>query len=301
MRIAVTGREGQVALALNERCHAAGVELLCLARPQVDLLQPDGLAQAMATARPDIVINAAAYTAVDKAEAEPELAMQINGEGAGAVAAAAAKLNCPVIQISTDYVFNGALTRPYREDDPTRPVSVYGASKLAGERAALESNPHCVVARTAWVYSPFGNNFVKTMLRLGQSRETINVVSDQLGAPTSALDIADALIAMAQRIHAEPDEALFGVFHLTGPHSTTWAGFADAIFIEAAALGRKPVTVKPIPTKDYPTPAARPANSRLDAAKLREIYSITLPDWRLSVRQCVARLLAHEQLKRQAI
>ncbi len=292
MRIIVTGREGQVARALVERGRSAGVAVVCLARPEVDLLEPDLVARAIEAARGDVVINAAAYTAVDQAVAEPDLAMRVNGEGARAVAAAAASTGRPVVQISTDYVFDGALDRPYREDDPVGPVSVYGRTKLAGETAVAAANARHVIARTAWVYSPFGRNFLKTMLRLGLTRDEVSVVADQWGAPTSALDIADALIAMARRLVAEPDNtSLYGVFHATGSLYTTWAGFAAAIFAQAAMLGRRPVAVTPISTAQYPTPAARPANSRLDVGKLHDVYRLALPEWRSSAQDCVKRLI----------
>jgi dTDP-4-dehydrorhamnose reductase len=292
VRIIVTGREGQVARALVERGRSAGVEVVCLARPDVDLTEPDLVARAIEATRGDVVINAAAYTAVDQAEAEPDLAMRVNGEGARAVAAAAARTGRPVVQISTDYVFDGALDRPYREDDPVGPVGVYGRTKLAGETAVAAANARHVIARTAWVYSPFGRNFLKTMLRLGLTRDEVGVVADQWGAPTSALDIADALIAMARRLVAEPrDASLYGTFHATGSVYTSWAGFAAAIFAQAAMLGRKPVAVTPISTAQYPTPAARPANSRLDAGKLHRVYGLALPEWRSSAQDCVKRLI----------
>ena len=204
------------------------------------------------------------------------------------------------MQISTDYVFDGALDRPYREDDPVDPVCVYGRTKLAGEHAVVAANARHVIARTAWVYSPFGRNFLKTMLRLGLTRDEVNVVADQMGAPTSALDIADALIAMARRLVREPDNAnLYGVFHVTGSSYTTWAGFAAAIFAQAAMYGRKPVNVTPHPTMQYPTPAARPANSRLDVGKLHRVYGLALPEWRSSARACVKRLILSPEAERR--
>jgi dTDP-4-dehydrorhamnose reductase len=300
MRLVVTGRAGQLAQSLVERGRRADVEIVCLARPEVDLLAPDRVARAIEDARGDLVINAAAYTAVDKAEAEPELALRVNGAGARAVAAAAAKTGRAIVQISTDYVFDGALDRPYREEDPTAPVSAYGRSKLAGEQGVAEANPRHVIARTAWVYSPFGQNFLKTMLRLGLTRPEISVVADQWGAPTSALDLADGLIAMARRIVAEPEnKSLLGVFHMTGSHYTNWAGFAAAIFEQAAALGRPSVKVMPISTSQYPTPAGRPANSRLDAGKLARVYGLVLPEWRSAVQNCVKRLLHEPTMESQ--
>ncbi|HYA73818.1 MAG TPA: dTDP-4-dehydrorhamnose reductase [Roseiarcus sp.] len=292
MRLLVTGTQGQVARAMIERAAATGVAVETLGRPAYDLLEPSGIAQAIGAACADVVVNAAAYTAVDKAESEPDLAMRVNRDGAGAIAQAAAKRGLPVIQLSTDYVFDGTLERPYREDDPVAPINVYGGAKLAGERAVAAANPAHVVLRTAWVYSPFGANFVKTMLRLGETRAAVNVVADQWGSPTSALDIADAVLAIARRLRAAPrDPSLYGVFHLVGSGEATWADFAKAIFSEAERYGRKPVGVVPIATSDYPTLARRPANSRLDTAKLQGIYGIRLPDWRASLAPCVARLL----------
>lgn len=292
MRIVVTGKQGQVTQSLQERAPGAGVELTALGRPEFDLDAPDRLGEAIVAARPDIVIHAAAYTAVDKAESEPELAFRINAAAAGAVAAAAARVGAPVLQLSTDYVFDGAAPRPYREDDAVGPTGVYGASKLEGERAVALANPRHVILRTAWVYAPFGANFVRTMLRLGESRSQLRVVADQRGCPTYALDIADAALAISRRLRATPDEAmLYGVFHMAGGEATTWADFARGIFAQAERHGRASVEVEPIATADYPTPARRPANSRLDCARLKRIYDIELPGWRASLPGCVDRLL----------
>jgi dTDP-4-dehydrorhamnose reductase len=292
MRLIVTGKHGQLALSLIERCAACGVGMTAIGRPEVDLTKAAAVARAIEASEGDIVINAAAYTAVDKAEAEPDLATAINRDGARAVAEAAARRRLPVIQMSTDYVFNGSLDRPYREDDTVDPLGAYGRSKLAGERAVAEANDRHAVVRTAWVYSPFGQNFVRTMLRLGETRSEVNVVCDQWGAPSSALDLADALIAMSAALTERPDDcALRGVFHMTGSGFANWAGFAQAVFDEAARRGRPPVKVNPIATAQYPTPAKRPANSRLDTGKLARTYAVTLPEWRGSVAQCVERIL----------
>ncbi len=293
MRVLVTGTQGQVARALLERGAAQGVAIEALGRPEYDLLQPERLAEAIGASSADIVVNAAAYTAVDKAEAEPEIAMAINGAAAGAIARAAAGRGRPVIQLSTDYVFDGTSPAPYREDDALAPINAYGRSKLAGELAAAEANPAHVVLRTAWVYSPYGANFVKTMLRLGETRDTVRVVADQRGSPTSALDIADAILAVARRLVAAPGDAdLHGVFHLVGSGEATWAEFAEAIFAEAQRFGRSPVRVEPIATAQYPTPARRPANSRLHTEKLQAVYAVHPPHWRASLASCVARLMA---------
>ena len=292
MRLVVTGKQGQLARSLSERAAAHGVEMVTIGRPEVDLIDAGSVGRAVEAARGDIVINAAAYTAVDKAESEPDLAMAVNCEGARALALAAARLGRPIIQISTDYVFDGKLDRPYREDDAVNPLGAYGRSKLAGERAVAEANPRCAIVRTSWVYSPFGQNFVKTMLRLGETRDALNVVADQWGGPSYALDLADALIAMSAAINRAPDEAgMTGVFHMSGAGETNWARFAQAVFDGAAEYGRKPVKVAPITTAQYQTPAARPANSRLDTSKLARQFGVTLPDWRRSVAECVRRLL----------
>ena len=293
LRLLVTGAQGQVVRSLIERA-PEGVEVTALGRPELDLADPASIRAAFDAQSPDVVVNAAAYTAVDKAEAEEELATRVNGEGAGLVAAAARALGAPVIQLSTDYVFDGSLDRPYREEDPVNPLGAYGRSKLAGEEAVAAANPRCVILRTAWVYSPFGANFVKTMLRLGQTRSEVRVVADQRGSPTSALDIADAVLVIAHRMLAAPGPETYGVFHMTGGGEASWAEFAKAVFAQAQAFGRPPVEVIPISTAEYPTPARRPANSRLDGARLQRDYGIALPDWREFLPPVVARLLAAE-------
>ncbi|WP_336810054.1 dTDP-4-dehydrorhamnose reductase [Bosea sp. MMO-172] len=291
LRIAVTGWTGQVVCAMLERV-PVGVEVIALRRPDLDLAVPKTVAPALRSARPDVIVNTAAYTAVDQAESEPELAMRVNGEAAGEAARAAAALGIPVIQLSTDYVFDGALARPYREDDLTGPISAYGASKLAGEQAVAAATENHAILRTAWIYSPFGKNFVKTMLQLAETRDEIGVVSDQAGCPTSALDIADAIFTVARNLTSRKDEArLRGVFHMSATGEAVWADVAEAIFAERERQGGKPVRVKRIATDDYPTPARRPANSRLDCAKLALAHEVRLPEWQSSLRPCVARLL----------
>lgn len=292
MRLIVTGTQGQVVTALKERGAAQNIEVIALGRPELDLGDPKTVAAAFEGVEGDAIVSAAAYTAVDKAESEEELATRVNGESPGEIARIAAARKIPLLHVSTDYVFDGGLDRPWREDDPTGPLGAYGRSKLAGELAVLRENPEATVLRTAWVYSPFGANFVKTMLRLGETRDEVSVVADQRGAPTSALDIADALIAVARKRLAEPqNHALSGVFHLSGQGEAVWADFAEEIFSEAERHGRKPVRVKRIATADYPTPARRPANSLLDTSKLAKNFGVELPDWKSSTRACVARLL----------
>jgi dTDP-4-dehydrorhamnose reductase len=291
MRIVVTGSKGQVVTSLIDRA-GAGVEVVALGRPELDLADESSVARALQAAMGDVVVSAAAYTAVDKAEQEADEAIRVNAEGAGFVAAAAAALDVPLVHISTDYVFDGALGRPYVETDATGPTGAYGRSKLEGEARVRAAQPNGAVLRTAWVYSPFGANFVRTMLRLGETREEVGVVADQLGNPTSALDIADAVLKIAAKLRADPAQELRGVFHMTGAGEASWADFAEAIFAAAERHGRKPVRVKRIATADYPTPAKRPANSRLDCDKLARLYGVALPPWRESLENCVDRLLS---------
>lgn len=290
MRIAVTGRTGQVASSLLERA-AGSIEVVALGPPELDLQERESVLKTLAGAACDVIVNAAAYTAVDKAESEPDLATRVNADGAGHVAEAAARLGVPLLHLSTDYIFDGALDRPYREDDPPAPTGAYGRSKLAGEARIAAIYPNHAILRTAWVYSPFGANFVRTMLRLGETRSELGVVADQQGNPTNALDIADALILIAQRIAVDPDPALRGVFHLTGQGEATWADVAETAFEAAAKGGRPEVRVRRITTADYPTAARRPANSRLDNAKLAQTFGLSLPHWRSSLIACVDRLM----------
>lgn len=290
MRIAVTGTQGQVARALTEAGARRGIKVVGLGRPALDFLNLDTIRPVIEAARPDIVVNAAAYTAVDKAESERDIAMTINGEAPGMVAKAASALNAPIIHLSTDYVFDGLLDRPYRETDLVAPSGVYGESKLVGERAVAAAHADHAILRTAWVYSPFGKNFLKTMLRLGTERNEVAVVADQLGCPTSALDMAEALLLIANAmLSRREDQLLRGVFHIAGTGEATWAQFAEAIFMEAEAFGRNAVRVRQISAADYPTAAVRPKNSRLDCSKLTERFGVTLPYWTKSIKDIVDR------------
>lgn len=292
MRIAVTGVTGQVVTALIERGAAHGVTVLPVGRPDFDLAEPGNALPVFSALKPDVVVSAAAYTAVDKAENEADLAMAINGRGAGRVAEAAAELGVPIIHISTDYVFDGSKPAPYVETDPTAPLGVYGRSKLAGEQAVAQAQPDHVILRTAWVYSPFGNNFLKTMMRLAAERPELRVVADQVGNPTSALDIADGVIGVTRNLLDRPDQSLRGVFHMVGSGDASWADFAAAIVTEFAAHGGNRAEVRPIGTADYPTPARRPANSRLSTDKLAQAHGLRLPHWHGSMRQVVSRLMS---------
>ena len=292
MRIAVTGRNGQVATALIERAAAAGHTVIAVGRPELDLAEDGDATAVFAAVKPDVIVSAAAHTAVDKAESEADLAFAVNGRGAGRVAKAAAVLGVPVIHLSTDYVFDGSKPTAWIETDPVAPLGVYGASKLAGEEAVLGSGAHAVVLRVAWVYSPFGANFVKTMLRLAETRDRLGVVADQIGAPTSAFDIADGILVVATNLVTRPgDVSLAGVFHMgAGGRDASWADFAAAIFDGAAAHGLKAPVIDRIPTSAYPTPAKRPARSRLESSKLAGVHGVVLPDWRGSLELVLNRL-----------
>lgn len=267
--------------------------IVALGRPDLDITDRRSVQRVMVRERPDIVVNAAAYTAVDKAESEPEPAFAVNRDGAYNVAATAADAGCPLIHISTDYVFSGKKNTPYDERDPTKPATVYGRSKLEGEWAVERANCAHVILRTSWVHSPYGSNFVKTMLRLARERGLVRVVADQWGAPTYAPDIAGGISVILQRVAAEPQgQEWRGVFHVAAGGETTWAGFAEAVFKESARRNGPAALVEAITTAEYPTPARRPANSRLDSSRYRQTFGSHLPDWRDGVRRCVAALSA---------
>ncbi|MCR6502400.1 dTDP-4-dehydrorhamnose reductase [Shinella sp. CPCC 101442] len=291
MRIVVTGREGQIARSLAALGPQMNVEIIPIGRPELDLVTPGSIMPALATARPDAIISAAAYTMVDKAETERDLAFAVNGIGAGAVAEAAARLGVPLLHLSTDYVFDGRKPTPYVETDRVGPICVYGASKIEGERRAEATVSDLAILRTAWVYSPYANNFLKTMLKLGETHDKLVVVADQLGCPTSAEDIARTLITVARRMVGDRDRRYRGIFHLAGAGEASWAEFAREIFSTAESFGRSPVEVVPITSDQYPSPVKRPANSRLSGEKLARIYGIALPDWRTSTRKVIETLL----------
>lgn len=290
IRLAVTGRNGQVALSLLEAAtrHPAS-EVVALGRPDLDLERPETVGPALVAARPDIVVNAAAYTAVDKAETEPDRAYAVNRDGAAAAARAASRLGVPFIHLSTDYVYPGDKPSPYVETDATGPLGVYGASKLAGELAVKAAHRQAVILRTSWVYSPFGANFVKTMLRIGKERELVRVVDDQQGNPTSALDIADAILRLAPGLTRDGGPG--GTYHLCGEGSTTWCGFARFIFETSAGLGGPNPRVEAITTAEFPTPARRPANSRMSTQSFANRFGFVLRPWQIAARESVNRLL----------
>ncbi|MCU0733461.1 MAG: dTDP-4-dehydrorhamnose reductase [Hyphomonas sp.] len=292
MRIVVTGKSGQVVTALIELgARVDGLTVAPVGRPELDMASPGSIRQALRDAAPDVIVNAAAYTAVDQAEKEPEAALAVNGVGAAEAALAAAELSVPIIQISTDYVFAGTKDGPYIETDAVGPIGAYGWSKLAGEAAVAAFCPDHAILRTSWVYAAEGKNFLTTMLRVAATRPELSVVEDQFGTPTYAPDIADAVVAVARNLRAHPDRReLRGVFHMTGGGETNWAGFAEAIFERSSARGGFAAAVRRIPTSAYPTAARRPANSRLDCSKLGAVHGVTMPDWRNALDRCFGRL-----------
>ena len=272
MTVLVFGTTGQVATALR-----AQAPVTALGRAQADLSDPAACAAAIHAHRPRAVINAAAHTAVDRAESEEDLATIINADAPGAMARACAALGIPFVQISTDYVFTGDGTRPWQPDDPTGPLGAYGRSKLAGEQAVRAAGGTHAILRTSWVVSAHGSNFLKTMLRLGATRDRLTVVSDQIGGPTSARAIAAACLTIADQLAADPRKT--GTYHLAGTPATSWADFARAI-MDGAGL---PCTIEDIPTSAYPTPARRPHNSRLDCTTTRAAFAVSQPDWRMDL------------------
>lgn len=270
MTILVFGSTGQVATEL----YAQEPGAIFLGRDRADLTDPDTCAAVIREIHPDAVINAAAWTAVDKAEAEEDAATLVNGTAPAAMARASAELGVPFVQISTDYVFDGTGTNPFRPNHPVAPLSAYGRSKLIGERGVIDAGGIHAILRTSWVFSAHGANFVKTMLRLSETRDKLTVVADQIGGPTPARALAEACLSIARQLAADPSKS--GTYHFSGAPDVSWADFAREIFIQA---GRTTV-VENIPTSAYPTPAKRPANSRLDCTTTQKVFGIPRPDWR---------------------
>jgi dTDP-4-dehydrorhamnose reductase len=289
--VLVVGREGQLARSLAERAPRHGLTLAFTGRPEADLADPDSLRRAVRESGAEIVVNAAAHTAVDQAEDEPEVAHALNVTGPQALADAVREAGARLVHVSTDYVFDGSGERPWREDDATGPKSVYGRTKLEGEEAIRAALPAHAIVRTAWVYSPFGRNFVKTMLAVAQNRPSLTVVGDQIGNPTSALDIADGILTMIGRWRDEPQRGLGRTYHLAGTGATSWADFARAIFAFSSARGGPAAEVTDIATTDWPAKAPRPLNSRLDTTRFAETFGYRAPPWRESLQEVVDRLL----------
>ncbi len=290
--VLILGGGGQVGQMLQFIDWPGGVTLHAPARDAVDLTDPAAIARAVAERPYALVVNAAAYTAVDKAEEDVAAAWTLNAVAPAVLAHETAKAGIPLVHLSTDYVFDGSKDAPYTEDDPVAPLGVYGASKEGGEQGVRTSNPQHVILRTAWVYGPDRANFVKTMLRVGKDRAELNVVSDQVGNPTNTGDIARAIRTIAETIWA--DGAHWGTYHLAGTGDASWHAFATKIFEIVGPRWETLPTVHPIPTSDYPTPATRPANSRLDCAKLERDYGFRARDWGGALAETVNTLLASD-------
>ncbi len=286
----VFGAGGQLGRHLSEAGAQLGRNVVALTYAEADICDPSAVESAVARHRPTAIVNAAAYTAVDKAESESGLAFRVNRDGAATVAAAAARAELPLIHLSTDYVFDGTAREPYREEDAVNPQGVYARSKEAGERNVREVHDRHLILRTAWVYGPFGTNFLRTMLRLGADRDELGIVDDQTGCPTATGDIAAAILTMVDQAEAA-DFAGWGTYHYVGGDTVTWFGFAAMIFTEAAKLGHKVPHLRPIATSDYPTAAPRPAYSVLSTGKLRRRFGIEPKPLRDGVVATVQRLL----------
>jgi dTDP-4-dehydrorhamnose reductase len=292
MRLLIAGWQGQVARALVEAapgCH--DVTACAVGRAALDICEAKSIERALAGISPTVVINSAAYTAVDKAETDVERAFALNRDGARLLAEAAAKRGIPMIHISSDYVFDGRKYDPYVEEDPTSPTTVFGRSKLEGEEAVRAANPKHIILRTSWVFSPSGRNFVKTMLAQASESARVRVVDDQRGSPTYAPHLVTIILELARRLSKPNAIAPWGIYHAANSGTTTWRGFAEEVFKRSAALGGPVAQVDPISSKDYPTPAARPANSQLDCSKLERTFRMRMPAWQDGVADCVLRIL----------
>ncbi len=283
MKILIFGKNGQVGSSLYSLLSDQH-EVIALDQAELDLVNSEQIEAVIRDAKPDWVINASAYTAVDRAEEQPQLADAINHLAPAAMARACATLPCAFLHYSTDYVFDGTANTPYLETDTPAPQSVYGETKLAGELAVMKAFPQAIILRTAWVYAAEGANFVKTMLRLADERDELGVVNDQFGSPTLAYDLAQASIPIIENTAAADLDKVAGIYHATGSGMTSWYGFAKEIFLQAG----KKVTLKGIPTEAYPTPAPRPAYSVLSNDKLQRVFGVSLPDWKVSLAKTLA-------------
>lgn len=297
MRLLVTGRHGQLARSLAERgVGREGIELHFVGRPEADLEQPGAIAAAIADLRPDVVVNAAAYTDVDRAEEEPERAFRINADAAGEASEAAAAVGAAIVQLSTDYVFDGQASAPYSEDDPTGPINIYGASKLAGEERVRAADARHLILRTSWLVGPFGRNFVRTMLRLAGERDEIAVVADQVGSPTGSIELADAILALVERWRGPALERadLGQTFHYAGAGQCSWAELALRVMSASAAAGGPSARIRPIASTDFAAKVRRPAYSALDCGKFERHFSVAPAPWQDMVDRLVQRIVAEE-------
>ena len=298
--ILLTGVNGQLGHQLRTALASLG-NIVALNRTELDLSQTDSILQALERHQPDIIVNPAAYTAVDRAESEVEQARSVNAAAPALLAQWAARRQALLLHYSTDYVFDGAGERPWREDDPVQPRSVYGQSKWEGEEAVRAAAPRHLILRTSWVFGAHGGNFLKTILRLAQERDNLRVVADQIGAPTSTALISEVTAALLRDYLRKPTDFAYGSYHLAAQGETSWHGYARFLVAEAEKLGfplrLSPADITPIATADYPLPAPRPANSRLDCAKLQRTFGLTLPRWESGVEQVLAELAAQPQQK----
>lgn len=289
--ILIAGRNGQLAKCLRDLAAMRGLPAVALGRPELDLENRDGIDKLIASIAPSAIINTAAYTAVDQAESETAKVFSINRDGAAALGDVAWQMNIPLIHLSTDYVFDGAKSDAYDETDIPAPLNVYGASKLAGEAAVLAAHPLATVIRCSWLYSPYGGNFVRTMLRLCETRQIVRVVRDQCGNPTYAFDLAEAVLRIAQRSITDDRRTTAGIFHLAGQGEASWHDFAQAIFHARSRRGARIPALEAITTEEFPTAARRPRNSRLDSSKAERVFGIRLAPWRHSLEACLDQLV----------
>ena len=288
MKILLTGKDGQIGWELQRTLAPQG-EVLALGRDQLDLADPSAMSSTVRALRPNVIVNAAAYTAVDRAQSEPALATSINAQAPGVLAQEAARIGALLVHISTDYVFDGLKDSAYVEDDVAHPINAYGESKLAGEAAIREAGGRYLILRTSWIYAARGKNFLNTILRLARERDELRVVSDQVGAPTWSRMVAEAIAQIVMLARA-PHAAVPGIYHLTAAGETSWYGFAQEAIRQATelcAFKARARVITPIPTADYPLPARRPLNSRLSNARLKASLGVQLPDWQTGLRMCL--------------
>jgi dTDP-4-dehydrorhamnose reductase len=295
LRFVVTGTTGKIARSLVASAAAAGVEVQAVGRPSLDLADLDSLASAIDVAQPDVLVSAAGYTDVEGAESEPDLATAINVHGAEALAGCARRLGIPIIHLSSSYVYDGRRSAPYREGDPTEPLGTYGRTKLLGERAVARVHPEHVNLRLSWIYSQFGRNFVTAMLRQAEQSSSVRVVGDQIGNPTSAADVASAIIAVGRNlVLGRPRHESYGTFHLSAPDIITPVAFADAIFAKSAKCGGPAATVIPITRAEYTSKLERPANAALDSTKIAQVHGISLPTLDVPLQACIEQILVNQ-------
>jgi dTDP-4-dehydrorhamnose reductase len=299
--VLVVGASGQVARALARRGEQLSYNLVCRGRGGVDITAPASLEVAFRDYVPALVINAAAYAAVDRAEGEQAAAFAVNAEGPEHLARLCHEFGAPLIHLSTDYVFDGTARRPYCETDPIAPLGVYGMSKAAGEEAVRSLLPQHLILRTAWLYSSDGHNFLNSMLRLGAERSELGIVDDQTGSPTFAQDVADALLRLVPRLLAREPDFPWGTYHLVNEGQVSWYGFASEIFRVARETGRRSPVLKPIATANYPTAARRPAFSVLDTRKFRAAFGFGLSHWRASLSRCLEQSFAADRVEEELL